>query len=81
MVLIDHNYNKAIDIWSIGLILSELMFCSQKYSSQPDFDHSNRYFFPGDSCYPISPLLDGSDEVEPNDMIFKIMERSPKLTT
>ena len=29
VVLLDHNYNKAVDIWSVGLILAELLYCSK----------------------------------------------------
>ena len=32
IILIDHNYNKSIDIWSIGCILAEMLYCSTEYS-------------------------------------------------
>lgn len=28
VALLDKNYNKAVDIWSVGLILAELLYCS-----------------------------------------------------
>lgn len=55
VVLLDQNYNKAIDIWSVGVILSELLHCSKENSSKPDFDKSERFIFDGDACYPITP--------------------------
>ncbi len=38
IVLLDKNYNQSADMWSIGCILSELLHCSDKYSSDENFD-------------------------------------------
>jgi serine/threonine protein kinase len=48
-------YHKAIDIWSLGVVLTELIYCSTPYVNQDGFDSSNRYMFNGDSSYPLSP--------------------------
>jgi mitogen-activated protein kinase 1/3 len=32
VILLDKNYDKAADVWSLGVILSELIYCSEPYS-------------------------------------------------
>lgn len=51
----EKNYGKAVDIWSLGTILVELIYCSTPYVTKDSFDGSNRYIFNGDSSYPLSP--------------------------
>ena len=77
----EKNYQKSVDIWSLGVILSELMYCSSAYTSQKDFDASNRFLFNGTSCYPISPRADkdSDDLISKNDQILKIYSRFPNL--
>ena len=31
VIITDKNYNKAIDIWSLGIILVEIVACSNPY--------------------------------------------------
>ena len=49
----------AIDIWSLGCILGELMAVSEPnvetYGKKKDILRY-RYMFTGDSCFPISPV-------------------------
>jgi serine/threonine protein kinase len=52
--LTERDYNKAVDIWSLGVILSELVYCSNPYVTK-DFNSSNRFLFNGNSSYPLSP--------------------------
>ena len=78
VILTDKNYNKAIDIWSLGIILVEIISCSSTYINKPDFDVNNRFLFKGKSCYPISPNKSNYDRVDYNDQIFKILERYPQ---
>ena len=61
VILLDKNYDKAADIWSLGVLLSELIYCSNPYSGSQNFTPDNRYIFPGKSCYPISPLTKDQD--------------------
>ena len=79
IVLLDQNYNKAIDIWSVGVILFELLYCSKENSSRQDFDQDNRFLFEGDTCYPISPTNLMADAVSPNDQIVRIIKRFSHL--
>ena len=67
VILLDHNYNKAIDIWSVGVILFELLYCLDKNTSKPGFNLKKRFIFNGDSCYPISPNPEEEGTVGDND--------------
>ena len=31
IILLDHNYNQASDVWSLGCILAEMISCSTPY--------------------------------------------------
>lgn len=78
-VCFTQQYNKAIDIWSLGVILSELIYCSTPYLS-PNFDSSNRYLFNGKSSYPLSPSAQLSkSQISNNDQLVKIMQIFPNL--
>ena len=50
VILTEETYGKLADIWSIGVIMSELLSISQEQKSPP-----NRFLFKGKTCYPISP--------------------------
>ena len=56
VIVTDKNYNKAIDVYSLGCILTELIYCSKQYSSTEGFEANDRFLFKGKSCYPISPI-------------------------
>ena len=70
VILTEKNYDQALDMWSIGCILAELIHCSEPYvqpaeksnpSSHKKFlkNHvANRFVFPGSSCFPLSPCED-----------------------
>lgn len=65
-----------IDIWALGCIFAELMKVSEPYvkpllkvaDSQRQIQQLtyNRVLFQGDSCYPMSPLLDAESGAEPD---------------
>ena len=53
VILLEKNYTKSIDVWSMGCIVSEL--CSMQRENLYSFlDRSP--LFPGESCYPLSPV-------------------------
>ena len=56
LILLDPCYDQAIDMWSLGCTLFELLKVSSSYSKDENFDVKQRYAFSGDSCYPISPI-------------------------
>ena len=79
-----------MDIWAIGCILAELLLNFIEHEKNPAnkngtgiFNLSDVFMFPGDSCYPISPIRGGSDHKEVDedkthisgdDQLIKILE-------
>ena len=57
VILIEKDYNTAIDIWAVGCIFAELLYCTDNYKNDPGHDHrAKRHLFRGNSCFPLSPL-------------------------
>jgi len=52
LILLEKDYTNAIDIWSIGCILGELLMM-QKSNAKTCFER--KALFPGKSCFPLSP--------------------------
>jgi mitogen-activated protein kinase 1/3 len=55
IVLTQKNYDQAVDIWSMGCIFAEMLYCTDEYNHDFQSIINNRYLFPGSSCFPISP--------------------------
>jgi len=53
--LLEKDYGKAIDIWSLGCIFAELTFMINPDLERKKYSH---VLFPGSSCYPMSPTED-----------------------
>lgn len=52
VILLEKNYNAAIDIWSVGCIFGELL----KMMKETCPSVADRFpLFPGKYCYPLSP--------------------------
>ncbi|KAH0476808.1 MAG: uncharacterized protein KVP18_000303 [Porospora cf. gigantea A] len=52
LILLQDNYNEAIDVWSVGCIMAELLGMNLKnVRSWRD----RQPLFPGQCCYPLSP--------------------------
>ena len=62
---------KLTDIWSLGCILAEMLFCIKPDGSQIELE--KRVMFKGDSCYPLSPRRDGSGDISKKDQMSRIM--------
>ena len=54
LILMEREYTKAIDVWSVGCILAEL--CSMMPGNAATF-MDREPLFPGSSCFPLSPDL------------------------
>ena len=80
IILTDMNYDKSVDIWSAGVILTELLKISTKHktSRQNQTEKFKYYMYPGKSCYPISPVSSKDHNVEETDQIFKILKSFPE---
>lgn len=76
VILLEKNYTKSIDVWSMGCIISEL--CSMQRENLYSFlDRSP--LFPGESCYPLSPadrlrIKNGGATVEKTDQLNLIFD-------
>lgn len=77
--LYQKEYNKSIDIWSLGVILTELIFCSNNYVKEKNFDCNNRYIFNGSSSYPLSPTSTSKLEISEEDELVKILQAFPGI--
>lgn len=52
LILLEREYTKSIDVWSLGCVIAEL--CGMLRENAPTFmDRSP--LFPGNSCFPLSP--------------------------
>ena len=72
VILMDKSYGQAADIWSVGLILAELMQILENGGS----NHKKCLaFIQGNSCYPISPANKNEDEVHRKDQFIEMMKR------
>jgi mitogen-activated protein kinase 1/3 len=52
IILLEKEYNTAVDIWSLGCIFAELLNMKQGNSSS---SMDRQPIFPGKSCFPLSP--------------------------
>jgi serine/threonine protein kinase len=48
LIILERKYSNAIDIWSVGCILGELMTMTENFVER-------RPLFIGKACYPLSP--------------------------
>ena len=48
----EKDYGKKIDVWSLGAIFAEMLKMKEE---NPEHYSKRRPFFPGRSCYPLSP--------------------------
>mmetsp|Transcript_41857 Transcript_41857/g.64045 ORF Transcript_41857/g.64045 Transcript_41857/m.64045 type:complete len:83 (-) Transcript_41857:539-787(-) len=57
VIVTEKEYSKAVDIWSLGCVLAEILQCTAAYSSGKVEPHllQNRKLFRSDYCHPLSP--------------------------
>jgi serine/threonine protein kinase len=73
VILTCKNYGQPADIFSLGLVLVEMIYCTDLYYQDEGFNCSKRFLFPGKSCYPVSD--NGEDSTSKDDQLIKIMQR------
>lgn len=47
VILTCANYGQPVDIFALGLVLIEMIYCSTVYHEDEGFNPNNRYLFPG----------------------------------
>lgn len=60
LILMDKNYDFAVDLWSVGCILDEMIYCSEPYAKKVSPQNLGKFIklrasFRGTSCFPLSP--------------------------
>jgi len=58
LILLHEEYTEAIDNWSLGCILFELMLMEERYCKKSEIRKLRGPLFPGECCYPLSPRKD-----------------------
>lgn len=81
IILMEKRYGTSVDMWSLGCVLAELIFCTRKYKKKAQKTVGPQRLFRGSSCFPLSPSSEMSksakqDEniVSNNDQLIKILE-------
>ena len=76
--MVEKSYNSAVDIWSLGCVLAEMLACTKVYNTE---QLDNRFIFSGNSCFPLSPceqMTKNADKniniVSSNDQLKKICD-------
>lgn len=52
VILLEKHYDQAVDVWSLGCILGEMIYSTNSYLSHPI---EQRFLFAGNACCPFSP--------------------------
>lgn len=82
IILTQENYDSKIDIWAMGCIMAELLLKIEKqYTTKTKSDYSDRFLFPGQSCFPLSQCAEAkqsenqdTNTVSINDQLIKILK-------
>lgn len=74
-IILLENYDTASDMWGFGCCLYELLSMSKEHNDQ-------KYMFPGDSCYPLSPKnrsVQNLNQVSVDDQICVIIKKIDQI--
>ena len=72
LILLSEHYTSAIDMWSVGCILAELLSMQAESHTSPE---DRQALFPGRSCFPLSadnPLA-YNDQLDQLNVIFDVI--------
>lgn len=65
--ILENHYDQAVDIWSMGCCLYELIKVISKESSS-----SKSVIFKGKHCFPLSPCLTGNEDASKDQLAIVI---------
>lgn len=75
-----NSYDERTDLWSFGCLASQLI----KHMQEPNLDIRKKILFKGNSCYPISPGVDGDEKKlssrDQTIQILRVLGKSQPLT-
>lgn len=69
-LILMQRYTAAIDVWSVGCIMAELLTMLPESGYKP---HERSALFPGSSCFPLSPSGEDLQLSAPYDQLSTIM--------
>lgn len=69
-LILMQRYTAAIDVWSVGCIMAELLTMLPQSHSRP---HERSAIFPGSSCFPLSPSGEDTQLSAPYDQLSTIV--------
>ena len=55
LIVCEKNYDYAVDVWSMGCILAEMLSCDTQYAKAEKYRPKHRIIFNGKYCHPIEP--------------------------
>jgi serine/threonine protein kinase len=78
VILLEDDYGPEVDLWGAGCVFAELM---QMFKGNEYHPKTRCPLFPGNSCYPVSPIIPFADTItqyginrgDQINMIFKIL--------
>lgn len=77
IILMEPNYDHAVDMWSIGCMMAEL-FGMQSGNCRDV--RLRQALFPGSSCFPLSPAIRGVPSIDRGDQLNIIVSNIGKPT-
>lgn len=70
IILLQRQYDQAMDIWSVGCVLYEMLTCNKEGAAAS----SRKILFRGDHCFPLSPNdSNPEDSIDEGDQLRVVM--------
>jgi mitogen-activated protein kinase 1/3 len=81
IILTEKDYWQAADLWSLGCIVLELIYCLDKYRPKHKLNPSESVVFASSSSYPLSPIQTDPKkkeqsivQIDSDDLIIRILQ-------
>jgi len=72
IILLQKEYSSSVDLWGAGCIVAEMLNSCSTYLNL-GFNKDKRVLFRGESCYPLSPMLQGEEAAPQRDLLAVIL--------